>query len=142
MLTVLGLVAQRSRQVGLMVAGGGASASVRSSRIEDIALGDDDAFGHGLTAILGGSLVLDDVTVRRCAGVGLVFDGASGSVRASRVNDNAVGIFAQNGSTLIQVATVPEAPVEGQVAVSTDTVFTGNATRVGSGVIPVPAPIQ
>ena len=141
-LAVVGLVAQRSRQLGLMVAGEGASATLRSSRFEDVALGDDDAFGHGLTAILGGSLVVDDVTVRRCAGVGLVFDGASGTVRASRVTDNAVGIFAQNGSTLLQVATVPEAPVEGQVAVSADTVFTDNATRVGSGVVPIPAPLQ
>ncbi len=141
-MTIVGLVAQRSRQVGLMVAGAGASVALRSSRIEDVALGDDDTFGHGLTAALGGSLVVDDVAVRRCAGVGLVFDGASGTVRASRVTDNAVGIFAQNGSALLQVAVVPEAPVDGQVAVSADTVFTDNATRVGSGVVPVPAPLQ
>ena len=39
------------------------------------------------------------------------------------------------------VDVVPDAPLDGQVSVSADTVFVGNATRVGSGVIPVPAPL-
>ena len=119
LMTILGLVAQRSRQAGILVAAGGASLALRSSRIEDVAAGDDEALGHGLTALEGSSLVVDDVTVRRCAAVGLVFDAASGTVRASRITDNAVGIFAQGGSELLQVAVVPEAPVDRQVSIST-----------------------
>ena len=141
LMTILGLVAQRSRQAGILVAAGGASLALRSSRIEDVAAGDDAALGHGLTALEGSSLVVDDVTVRRCAAAGLVFDAASGTVRASRITDNAVGIFAQGGSELLQVAAVPDAPVDGQVPVSIDTTFTDNATRVGSGVVPVPSPL-
>ncbi len=140
-MTILGLVAQRSRQAGILVAAGGASLTVRGSRVEEVAAGDNEELGHGLTALEGSSLVVDDVTVRRCAAVGLVFDAASGTVRASRVTDNAVGIFAQGGSELLQVAVVPEAPIDGQVSVSVDTVFTDNATRVGSGVVPVPSPL-
>ncbi|HSO31066.1 MAG TPA: hypothetical protein VLT33_01085, partial [Labilithrix sp.] len=109
--------------------------------VEDVAAGDGGEFGHGILALEGGTLALDDVTVRRCASVGLVFDASSGTVRASRVTDNAVGIYAQGGTELQQVEVVPDAPVDGQVSVSADTVFAGNATRVGSGVIPVPAPL-
>ncbi|MDB4934882.1 MAG: hypothetical protein JWP87_1854 [Labilithrix sp.] len=140
-MTMLGVVAQRSEQAGVVVIGDGASLVAKSSRIEDVlpSLGDD--FGHGIVGLLGGTVVLDDVTVRRCSAVALVFDGARGTVRACRVTDNAVGISVQGGARLEQVAIVPESPRDGVVSVSADTTFTGNATRVGAGMVPVPAPL-
>ena len=48
----------------------------RSSRIEDVTPGEGDQFGHGVAAADGASVILEDVTVRRCSAVGLVFDGA------------------------------------------------------------------
>ncbi|HSO35625.1 MAG TPA: right-handed parallel beta-helix repeat-containing protein, partial [Labilithrix sp.] len=78
-MTMLGVVAQRSRQAAFVVASGGASLGVRGSRVEDVAAGDGGEFGHGILALEGGTLALDDVTVRRCASVGLVFDASSGT---------------------------------------------------------------
>jgi hypothetical protein len=140
-MTMLGVVAQRSEQAGVVVIGEGASLIAKSSRIEDVVASKGDTFGHGIVGILGGSMVLDDVAVRRCSAVALVFDGARGTVRASRVTDNAVGISAQGGTTIEQVGVVPEVPTDGVVSVSADTTFTGNATRVGSGIVPVPSPL-
>jgi hypothetical protein len=48
----------------------------------------------------------------------------------------------QDGSTLQEVATVPEDPAESTVNVSTDSTFDGNGSRVGSGALPLPAPLQ
>lgn len=140
-MTMLGVVAQRSLQAGFVVAGAGSSLVTKSSRIEEVAVGTDDTYGHGVVALDGATIVLDDVTVSRAAAVGVVYDASRGTLRACHVKDNAVGIFAQGGTELQQVAVVPEAPNDGIVAVSTDTEFTGNATRVGSGVVPVPAPL-
>ena len=62
-------------------------------------------------------------------------------MRACRVADNAIGIAAQGGTTLEQVATVPDVPADGVVSVSVDTTFTGNITRVGAGNVPLPSPL-
>jgi hypothetical protein len=140
-MTMLGGVAQRSQQAGIVVAGAGASLVARSSRIEDVVQSEGDTFGHGIVGVLGATVVLDDVTVRRCSAVGLIFDASQGTVRACRVTDNAVGIYAQGGTALEQVVAVPEVPTDGVVSVSGDTTFTGNATRVGSGIVPVPSPL-
>ena len=140
-MTMLGVVAQRSRQAGVVVAGAGASLVAKSSRIDEVAHGENDQFGHGIVAVGGATVVLDDVSVTRCTAVALAFDGARGTVRACRVTDNAVGISVQGGTELQQVTAVPEAPSDNVVSVSIDTTFTGNGTRVGSGVVPLPAPL-
>jgi hypothetical protein len=140
-MTMLGVVAQRSLQAGFVVAGAGSSLVATSSRVEDVGFGAEDGYGHGVIALDGAAAVLDDVTVSRALGVGVVYDASRGTLRACHVTNNAVGIYAQGGTELQQVATVPDAPNDGVVAVSTDTEFTGNTTRVGSGVVPVPSPL-
>ncbi|MDB4944786.1 MAG: hypothetical protein JWP97_4320 [Labilithrix sp.] len=140
-LTMTGVVAQRSRQAGVVAFGKTAALVMTSCRLEDVAEGAPGSFGHGIVATASASVSLSDVTVRRCASVGLVFDGSAGVVRASHIDDNAVGIFAQNGSELQQVDVAPDAATPGVVAVTADTSFTGNVTRVGSGVVSVPDPL-
>lgn len=140
-LTMLGVVAQRSAQAGFVAAEAGSLLTVTSSRVEDVGFGEDQTVGHGIIATDGAAVVLDDVTVTRAVAVGVVYDASRGTLRACRVTGNAVGIYSQGGTELKEVAVVPDAPIDGVVYVSSDTVFSGNTTRVGSGIVPVPSPL-
>jgi hypothetical protein len=132
---------QRSAQIA-MVVGADASLTVRGSRVEDTTAASDGTFGHGLLAFDNALLVVDDVTVTKSAGAALVFASSRGNVSHARIRGNAVGIHVQDGSTLQEVAAVPDDPAESTVNVSTDSTFDGNGSRVGSGALPLPAPLQ
>lgn len=140
-MTLLGVVVQRSAQLAL-AASAGASLSVKGSLVEDTAAAQDGTFGHGVLADDGGLLVVDDVTITKSAGAALVFAASRGNVSHTRIRANAVGIHVQDGSVLQEVATVPDDPPDGTVNVSTDSTFDGNGSRVGSGALPLPAPLQ
>jgi hypothetical protein len=140
-MTLLGVVVQRSAQIA-MVANANASLTVRSSRVEDTTAAADGTFGHGMVAFDGALLIVDDVTVTTSAGAALVFAASRGNVNHARIRGNAVGIHVQDGSTLQEVATVPDDVPDGTVNVSTDSTFDGNGSRVGSGALPLPAPLQ
>jgi hypothetical protein len=139
-----------------------AHASVTASTIEgchELAVG---AIDSGTTLLVERTLVTDtlpngaglygdalmgrrnaDVTIRRSvfrksAGIGLAFSGATASVEGSFVRENAVGIHVQDGSSLGTGVAAPQ-PVDAlTVFVTDDTRFEDNATRVGSGVVPLP----
>lgn len=140
-MTLLGVVVQRSRQLGV-VAAADAALTLRSSLVEDTRATTDGSFGHGILAFAGALAVLDDVRVRTSAGAGLVFAASRGTVNNARITKNAVGIHVQDGTAIAEVAVVPADPPEGTVSVSTDSTFDGNETRVGSGALPLPAPLE
>lgn len=140
-MSLLGVVVQRSTQVGLVVASN-ASLAVRSSIVEDTSAAADGTFGHGVVAYDGALLVVDDVTVTKSSGAALVFAAARGNVSNARITGNAVGIHVQDGSSIAEVAAVPAEPSENSVNVSADSKFDGNGSRVGSGALPLPAALQ
>jgi hypothetical protein len=140
-MTLLGVVIQRSTQLGL-VAAANASLALRSSLVEDTRAAGDGSFGHGVLAYDGALLVVDDVTVKTSAGAALVFAASRGNVNNARITGNAVGIHVQDGSSLTEVAVVPDDPAENVVNVSSDSKFEGNGSRIGSGAIPLPAPLE
>jgi hypothetical protein len=140
-MSMLGVVAERNMQIA-MVAADRASLTVRSSLVENTTAAEDGTFGHGLLAYDDALLVVDDVTIASSAGAALVFAASRGTVNDSRVRGNAVGIHAQGGSSFQVVAQVSEEPAANAVEVSSTTIFDGNQTRVGSGALPLPAPLQ
>jgi hypothetical protein len=140
-MTFLGVVVQRSTQVGL-VAASNASLTLRSSSVEETRAAADGTFGHGLVAYDGALLVIDDVTVTKSSGAALVFAASRGNVSNARITGNVVGIHVQDGSTIAEVSAVPGEPAENSVNVSSDSNFDGNGSRVGSGGLPLPAPLQ
>jgi len=140
-MTLLGIVVQRSTQIA-MGASANASLMVRGSLVEDTTAAADGTFGHGLLASDGALMIVDDVTITRSAGAALVFAASRGNVSHARIRANAVGIHVQDGSMLEEVVTVPDDPPESSVNVSTDSTFDGNGSRVGSGALPLPAPLQ
>ncbi|MDB5214726.1 MAG: hypothetical protein JWO86_2653 [Myxococcaceae bacterium] len=140
-MTLLGVVVQRSVQIA-MVASASASLTVRGSRVEDTVAAPDGTFGHGLLAYDGALMVVDDVAVTKSAGSGLVFAASRGNVNHARISANAVGIHVQDGSMLAEVPSATDDPAEDAVNVSSDSTFDGNGSRVGSGALPLPVPLQ
>ena len=140
-MTLLGVVIQRSEQLAIVAADEG-SLSLRSSLVEETRATIDGSFGHGLLAFSGARAVLDDVTVRTSAGAGLVFAASRGTVNNTHITANAVGIHAQDGTAVVEAAVVPEDPPADSVSVSKDSTFDGNGTRVGSGSLALPSPLE
>jgi hypothetical protein len=140
-MTLSGVVVQHSAQIA-MVANANASLTVRGSLVDDTTAAADGTFGHGLLAYDGALLLVDDVTITKSAGAALVFASSRGNVNHARIRGNAVGIQVQDGSMLQEVATVPDDVPDATVSVSTDSTFDGNGSRVGSGALPLPAPLK
>jgi hypothetical protein len=99
------------------------------------------ALGHGMLVMDSTHAVITGCEVRRSAGVGLAFSRSAAVVSATTIADNAVGIHAQDGSMLVQVDVPPSQPTASTVSVSADSTFEGNATRIGSGTVPLPDPL-
>jgi hypothetical protein len=97
--------------------------------------------GHGMLIMDSTHAVISGCEVRRSAGIGLAFSRSAASITSTTIADNAVGIHAQDGSMLAQVDVAPSQPTGVTVSVSADTTFAGNATRVGSGTVPLPDPL-
>lgn len=98
-------------------------------------------FGHGALAIDSATITLVRGVVERQVGVGLFYAAGGGFASGSLVRNNAVGVHAQDGSSLAEADALPDAVPEQSVVVTKDTRFIGNATRIGAGVLPLPAPL-
>jgi nitrous oxidase accessory protein NosD len=97
--------------------------------------------GHGILATDSKRIVITASEIRKSAGIGVAFANTAAVISQSVIADNAVGIHVQDGSTLVQVDTAPGDPANLSVDVTADTKFENNATRVGSGTVPLPDPL-
>lgn len=95
-------------------------------------------FGHGVLAAYGSSIVVSSSIVERQTGVGLFYAAGGGSVSRSLVRANAIGAHVQEGSSLLEADAPPEAPPELELVITKDVRFVENATRTGSGELPLP----
>jgi hypothetical protein len=99
----------------------------------------DGSFGDGLVALEGALAVVRRSRFSGHARIGLAFDDAGGLLEGCLVDDNAVGVHAQHGTTLVEALTSPGEASPGALVVTHDTRFVENASKVGSGEVPVPA---
>lgn len=101
-----------------------------------------DGFGHGVTVRLDARVVLTGTSIVDNPGIGIAADGGRALVEGTTVARNAVGIHAQAGSFLVELDD-PDATslADGEVRVAPSTHFASNATRVGSGNVPLPSPL-
>jgi hypothetical protein len=127
------------REVGVLLADGGASLRLNGSTIGPTALASDGVMGHGIVAYGGSRLILEDTTVASSASIGMVLSASGAFVRGSFIKGNAVGVQVQDGSVLLEADAASSEP--GAVVISSDTSFVANGSRVGSGVIALPAPV-
>jgi Right handed beta helix region len=134
-----GGVVTDSIQSGVSSGGVNASLAMDTSIVDATKSLPDGTFGHGVLTFDKSDLSLVNVTVRNSGSAGVIVDAAGATISACRILNNAIGINAQDGSSLTQVDTVPDSPNPLEVDVSNDTVFQGNQTRVGSNQLPLPA---
>src|SRR5439155_18785430 len=125
----------RSHEVGIL-AYDAAGFTATDTTISETSTGAGGAFGHGLT-VLDLPVQLTRVTITRSASVGALFSFGGGAIRGSIFSGNGVGLHAQDGSQITATDDPPSDPL--QVAVSADTRFLGNSSRVGAGAVPLPS---
>ncbi len=101
----------------------------------------DGMFGHGVTVFTGASVELTDVVIYDSEAVGLISDGGSALVRGGTFARSLVALHAQNGASIAQSDATGDLAA-GEVRISSTTRFVDNASRIGNGIIPVPAPIE
>ncbi len=133
-----------NHEVGLSIAGG--VATVSDTVVRDTRRNGFEEFGHGIVGVVdavdqpfGTTLHLARVTVKDNASVGLFADAVTAGVAACVFEGNQTAVHAQKGTELVEVATVPGTLTPLHLAVSTDTVFFGNANVSGTGTLPLPA---
>ena len=98
-----------------------------------------DASGHfGIGVLLSGGVTgtITSSTITGSAGIGLASSAAGGLLSRSTLSRNTVAVHVQDGASLVESDTAGDDPLA--VAVSKDTKFVDNRTRVGSGTVPLP----
>ncbi|MFN7133649.1 MAG: hypothetical protein ACK4N5_16350, partial [Myxococcales bacterium] len=94
-------------------------------------------FGHGAIASGGSRLELANSAIEQNAAAGLVVSGAAALLTGTRVAKNPVALHLQDGVELLEVDTArPPAPNE--AVVTRDCTFEENASRLGTGLLPLP----
>jgi hypothetical protein len=127
----------RSTEVGLVSFG--SSVTLTGSTIGYTTRGADGVLAIGLVAALGGRVELRGSTLTGNQDVGLIVASSAAYMSGGFVSGNAIGAHVQDGSSLV----VDEAASGDALTcvVSPDTSFVGNATRIGSGTVPLPTPV-
>lgn len=120
----------------------GSTLDMTRTAIRDTALQQAGVpLGHGVLVLDSKHAVISGCEIRRSAAVGLAISKSAAVISSTLVADNAVGIHVQDGSVLTQVDSAPAAPSGLNVEVTADCRFEGNATRIGSGTVPLPDPL-
>jgi len=99
----------------------------------------DGEYGHGVIATFHGIVDVKNSILERHKGVCLFYAGGGGTVSRSIVRANGIGAHVQDGSTLTEAASAPEASIDPELVVASDVQFIDNASKTGTGEIPLPA---
>jgi hypothetical protein len=125
-------------ETGIVVIDGNASLTMRGSTVGPTKLNLTGSFGSGIILSGGVKATIEASTITSSAAVGFLSSGSGASIKSSFVSKNAIGIHAQDGSSLVETET-PDDPLS--VFVSPDTQFVDNQARIGSGQIPLPGTV-
>lgn len=121
-------------ETGVIAMMADASLHLTGSTISGTKLDGAGEFGAGL--LLGeANAVVEKTTVTGNGGIGVAVAASGGAFRSGFISNNAVGIHAQDGTTIIEGNDELDARA---LVVSPDTRFVGNASRVGGGVFVLP----
>jgi hypothetical protein len=107
--------------------------------VSSTAIAGDGLYGHAFVGMGGVRLTLVGTTVEGAAGVAVAVSGSAAFLARSFLSHNAVGVHAQDGSSLVEASEASTDPL--QLVVAPDTAFIANGVRVGTGVVPLPGPI-
>jgi hypothetical protein len=100
----------------------------------------DGGQGHALVVVSGGDAAMTRGSLDSSAGIGAVFSASSGLLDAVRVSSNAAGVYAQGGSTRVELETAPAMRGPTDVVLLSSTKLTGNGANPDAGEVALPAP--
>ncbi|MDP3156535.1 MAG: hypothetical protein Q8N23_27940 [Archangium sp.] len=98
------------------------------------------AYGNGLEALTDGRIDFRGGAIEGSAGIAAVYAEGAGVLEGARVAKNTIGLHAQDGSTVEELAAAPATLGARQVIVTTSTVFEANAAKLSAVTVPVPSP--
>jgi hypothetical protein len=135
--TATGSAFKDSREISVFAFDPGSQVALTDCSVEDTVADGHGRIGYGVVALTGATLTLTGSTVTGSAGVGVVADEASVLAWSSFISWNGVGVHAQGGSQVVNAEAATLTP--NALAVSADTRFVGNGTRIGAGQVPLPS---
>lgn len=139
MLTLTSSAVTGNVQFGVVLGGtNSAGSTVASTLIAGTLPKATGEFGHGIVGVDGTTMTIKNAIILSNV-IGAAFESASATLADVLVQKNAVGIHIQGDSQLQTAPAAPDAPANDVVTVTDDSQFIDNATRVGSGTVPLPS---
>jgi hypothetical protein len=123
-------------EAGIIVIDGDGSLTMTDSTVGNTELDANGRFGIGVLLSGGVTATITSSTITGSAGIGLASSAAGGLLSRATLSRNTVGVHVQDGASLVEADAASDDPLA--VAVSKDTRFVENTTRVGSGSVPLP----
>ncbi|MDB4996519.1 MAG: hypothetical protein JWM74_3951 [Myxococcaceae bacterium] len=130
-----------NRQVGIFLFGKNTQATFTESLLTNTGTDGDGRFGHAVEGIDSSRFIATRSVFSHSKGAALAFATAGGSILASRIEANLIGVHFQDGTNVRVEATVPELAPPLDVIVSSDTTFIDNVSRTSGDVLPLPEPV-
>lgn len=100
----------------------------------------DGRYGNGLEALTDAVITFVRGVVDSSAGIGAVFAEGAGVIDGARLSRNPIALHAQDGSELVEQATVPTPLGPRQVIVTPTTRFEANQSKTSAETVTVPPP--
>lgn len=100
----------------------------------------DGAYGNAVEALTDGVIVFTRGALEGSSGIAAVFAEGAGVLDGVRVAKNAIGLHAQDGSTIEELASAPATLGARQVVVTSSTRFEENVAKLSATTVPVPPP--
>lgn len=125
----------RNAEAGIGVGGAGAHIALSKTVVRESGT-QSSARGHGIAVLDGATATISDCLFRDNGGAGILFAEAGGHVDGTDIVRNTLGMFAR-GTSLREVDALPDDVSPGE-ALLRESRFIDNATRLGSGGLPLP----
>ena len=123
-------------EAGIILIDGAGSLTMTDSTVAGTKLDALGGFGIGVLLAGGVKGTIMSSTITSSEGIGLASSAAGAFVSRATLSRNAVAVHVQGGATLVEAEAASDDPLT--LAVSKDTRFVDNTTRVGSGSVPLP----
>jgi hypothetical protein len=123
-------------EAGIILIDGAGSLTLTDSTVSNTKHDPSGNFGIGVLLAGGVTGTITSSTITGSEGIGVASSAAGGLVSHSTLSRNTVAVHVQDGASLVESDTASDEPLT--VAVSKDTQFVENSTRVGSGAVPLP----
>jgi hypothetical protein len=128
-----------ANEAGIVSVGKGTKLTLARSFVGRAAPDGNGDFGDGILVGDEGGIDVTDSEIAEHVRAGLAIgEGATARVARSRIRSNAIGLYAEDGMTVVEGDSPPS---PSQIAVTPDTLFLANGQRVGAGVLPLPQPL-